>query len=251
MSGVRILIAGGSGRIGSRLARLLTEQGEEVVVAARSTGIDTVSGVGLGDAMRGIQVVIDVTNAPSRDPEEIARFFGDSSRTLTAAGRRVGVAHHVILSVVGADEMPGSPYMRGKMMQERVVAGAGVPFTIVRATQFFEFVAQFGETFAAGGEVRVPAGRMQPIAIDDVACALAAVAARPPVNAVIELGGPTVMAIQDAVARVLAARGDRRGVIASESVSYFGASLHGDTLVPGPDALRGSIDLDAWLSRLR
>jgi uncharacterized protein YbjT (DUF2867 family) len=194
-----------------------------------------------------VHVVVDVTSVASRDPGEVTRFFETSSHTLTAVGRRSGVAHHLILSVVGADRMPGSAYMRGKIAQERTVAAGGVPYTIVRATQFFEFVAQFGELFAADGEVRVPVGRMQPVAVADVAAALASLVTAAPANGIIDFGGPRAMTIRDAVGRILEARGDARPVAASPAVSYFGASLQDDTLVPGPEALRGKTDLDAWL----
>jgi len=245
---VRILVAGSSGRTGTPLSRLLATQGHTVVAAARSSGVDVTSGDALERVMAGVQVVIDVTSASSRDPQEISRFFETSSRALLAAGRRVGVTHHVMLSVVGADHMTGSAYMRAKIAQERVVTDGGVPYTIVRATQFFEFIAQFGDLFESGGEVRLPAARMQPIAVADVSAALATIVVGRPANGIVELGGPRVMTIRDAVARVLSARGDERAVIASEAVSYFGASLQEDTLVPGPKSLRGGLDLDEWLT---
>ena len=225
---------------------MLAESGHEVVAVSRSSGVDVTSVEALEPDMAGVQAVVDVTSVASRDPDEVIRFFETSSRVLTAAGRRFGVAHHIVLSVVGADRMTGSSYMRGKIAQERVVAAGGVPYTIVRATQFFEFVAQFGDLFAAGAEVRVPAARMQPVAVADVSAALASLVTATPANGIIELGGPQAMPIRDAVARILEARGDRRLVSASTKVSYFGASLEEDTLVPGPDALRGPTTLDEW-----
>ena len=244
----RIFVAGASGRIGSRLSTLLANQGRDVVRASRSTGVDLATGAGLDEVMRGVQVVVDVTNAATRQPEEVRRFFEASTDNLIAAGRTAGVTHHIVLSVVGADRMPGSPHMRGKMAQERRVTDAGIPFTILRATQFFEFVATFADVFAIDGEVRVPAARMQPIAVEDVAAELAMRATRSPMNGIVDLGGPRVLSIRDAVSRILASRGDRRPVTASRETSYFGASLEDDTLLPGPDGRRGTLELEEWLT---
>jgi uncharacterized protein YbjT (DUF2867 family) len=245
---MKVLIAGASGGVGSRLAALLADR-HEVVAASRSSGIDTISGSGLGPALRGVQVVVDVTNTRSRDPDEVMRFFDTSTRNLTTGAREAGAAHHIMLSVVGADRMQESGYMRGKVAQERVVAASGVPFTILRATQFHEFVAGFGDVFGSDTDVRVPAANMQPIAIDDVAEALSIIVNGHPANAVAEVGGPAVMSIRDAVSRILESRGDRRPVAASKSVRYFGAAIEGDTLVPGRDARRGTLSLNDWLSR--
>lgn len=244
----RILVAGASGRVGSRLAALLVAQGHDVVRASPSTGVDTVSGTGLDESMRGVDTVVDATNRASRDGDEVRRFFETSTAHLVAAGRRAGVEHHVVLSVVGADRM-GSGYMRAKVAQERLVMEGGIPFTIARATQFFEFVATFAEVFAANGEVRVPDARMQPIAIEDVATALAARLALRPRNGIVEMGGPAAFPIREVVARIANARGDRRPVTASRDVLYFGAPLEEDTLVPGPDAERGALTLEEWLTR--
>ena len=250
-AGARVLIAGASGQVGSRLAALLGEQGHDVVAASRSNGVDVLSGAGLDAAMKGVDVVIDVTNARTRDPDELRRFFETSTRNLATTGRKAGVAHHIALSVVGADAMPDSPYMRGKIAQEQAIAAGGIPYTILRATQFFEFVASFAEVFAADGEVRLPDARMQPIAVDDVASALARSSDDAPSNGVREVGGPEVMTIRDAVSRILTARGVVRPVVAARDVRYFGARLDRDTLVPAPSAWRGTTGLDAWLSRSR
>jgi uncharacterized protein YbjT (DUF2867 family) len=247
----RVLIAGASGQVGSRLAALLGDKGHDVVAASRSNGVDAFSGAGLDAAMKGVDVVVDVTNARTRDPEELRRFFEASTRNLAAAGRKAGVAHHIALSVVGADAMPDSPYMRGKIAQEQAIAAGGIPYTILRATQFFEFVAGFAEAFATDGEVRLPDARMQPIAVDDVATALARLSGDAPSNGVREVGGPEAMTIRDAVSRILTARGVVRPVTAARDVRYFGARLDRDTLVPAPSAWRGATDLDAWLGRPR
>jgi uncharacterized protein YbjT (DUF2867 family) len=245
----RVFIAGASGRVGSRLMSLMASQGHDMVAASRSTGVDSVTGAGLSAALRGVDVVIDVTNTSSREPDAVLKFFEASTTNLVTAGRDAGVRHHVVLSVVGADRMPDSPYMRAKIAQEQIVADAMVPYTILRATQFFEFVATFGDVFADEGEVRVPQARLQPIAIDEVIAALGHVAPLPPARAMIELGGPEPMWIRDAVQRVLDARGDRRTVKASRAVAYFGASLGEDTLIPASKSMRGIIGLESWLSR--
>lgn len=247
---MKVLVVGASGAIGSRLVPIMAEQ-HEVLAASRSTGADTASGRGLQAVLHGVQVVIDVTNIRSRDPNEVRRFFESSTRNLAAAGREAGVLHHLVLSVVGADLMEGSGYMRGKVAQEQALRESGLPFTIVRATQFFEFVATFGDLFASGDEVRVPDANMQPIASDDVAVALAGLASCAPANGIVDLGGPDVMTIREAVSRILEAHGDRRPVIASSDVLYSGARITQGTLVPRPNSLRGQFSLTDWLSRHR
>jgi uncharacterized protein YbjT (DUF2867 family) len=244
---MKVLIAGATGTIGTRLAALLSDR-YEIIAASRSSGVDTVSGNGLDAALHGVQVVIDVTNVRTRDPDEVLRFFESSARNLTRRGREAGVRHHIVLSVVGADRMD-SAYMRGKVAQERAVVESGVPFSILRATQFFEFVAGFADLFAGGDGVRVPDANMQPIASEDVAAAVASVAERSPANGILDVGGPEVMSIQDAVSRILQSRGDRRRVTAAREVTYFGASIDRDTLVPGPEAVRGRLSLNDWLNR--
>jgi uncharacterized protein YbjT (DUF2867 family) len=201
--------------------------------------------------MRDVSLVIDVTNVRSRVSGEARGFFESSSRQLVSVGAASGVAHHVVLSVVGADRMPGSPYMSAKMMQEDIVRGSGIPFTILRTTQFFDFVATFDELFENQGEVRVPGALMRPVAIEEVVAALTHVAARPPGQGIVELGGPETMSIRDAVQRILDARGDPRTVRASRSISYFGATLEEDTLLPAANAMRGVVTLDAWLSQMQ
>jgi uncharacterized protein YbjT (DUF2867 family) len=245
---MRVLIAGASGGIGTRLVKLLRDR-HEVVPASRSSGIDTVTGDGVAAAMRGVQAVIDVTNIRSREPHEVRRFFESSARNLTLRGRDAGVQHHITLSVVGADRMPGSAYMPGKVAQERAVIESGVPYSILRATQFFEFVAGFADVFASERGVCVPDANMQPIASDDVANAIARLIERSPANAILEVGGPEVMPIRHAVSRIMETRDDARVVTSAQGVTYFGASIEQDTLVPGPAAIRGSLSLEDWLSR--
>ena len=206
------------------------------------------SGVGLDAATDGVDTIVDATNVVGRAPDEILHFFETSTSNLVAAGRRAGVRHHIALSVVGADRMPDSPYMRGKVAQERVLADGGVPFTIVRATQFFEFVASFPAVFAAGADVHVPQARIQPIAIENVVAALAMRVGHAPANGIVDVAGPRAYAIRDAVARVIAARGEQRSVTASSDVRYFGAKLEDDTLLPLGAAGRGVLELEEWLS---
>ena len=244
----RVLIAGGSGAAGTRLAAALASRKHEGVIAARSAGVDTASGRGLAEAMRGVEVVVDVTNARSRSREEVADFFQTSARNLIDAGRHT-VRHYIVLSVVGAHRMAGSAHMAGKLAQEGEVAGAGVPFTILRATQFFEFVAGFGDIFGTDNGVRVPDANMQPMAIDDVAKALAMIVDRAPADRILEIGGPRAMPIREAVARILVWRGDQRPVTSSSDVLYFGAALEKNTLVPESDAMWGATTLEDWLNR--
>ena len=229
---LRIFVAGASGRVGSRLFRSLASRGDEVIAGSRANGVDTASGAGIAAAIRGSEILVDVTNAISRDPDEVKRFFVDSSTNLVAAAREAGVRHCVLLSVVGADRMPDGGYMRAKVAQEQIVAKSGLPYTIVRATQFDEFVATFGDVFAAEGGVVVPDALVQPIAIDDVVRGLVKVIDGPPVNGIVNLAGPRAMPMTEAVALALRARGDSRRVIASRDVRYFGALLERDTLVP-------------------
>jgi uncharacterized protein YbjT (DUF2867 family) len=209
--------------------------------------VDTVSGTGLDESMRGVNTIVDATNMPSRDADDVRRFFETSTGTLLAAGRRAGVSHHIVLSVVGAGRMQ-SAYMRAKVAQERLVIEGGIPFTLAPATQFFEFVATFADAFAVDGEVRVPDARMQPIAVGDVAAELAMLASGPPANGVFEIAGPRPFGIREAVERIARARGDRRPVTASRDVLYFGAALEDDTLLPGPGGGRGTLDLEEWLT---
>lgn len=244
----RILVAGASGRVGSGLVSLLAADGHDVVRASPSTGVDTVSGVGLDAAMQGATIVVDATNIASRDPEIVRRFFEASTDNLLSAGRKSGVMHHLVLSVVGSDRMPGSPYMRGKVAQENRVMEGEIPFTIVRATQFFEFVATFADAFAVNGDVRVPDARLQPIAIADVAAILARHAVDAPKNDIVDIGGPRVFPFREAVSRIANARGDRRPVTASRDVLYFSAALMDDTLLPGPGGELGTTDLEEWLT---
>ena len=212
--------------------------------ASPSSGVNALTGEGLAEALAGAKVVVDVSNSPSWEDAAVLEFFETSTRNLLAAEAAAGVGHHVALSVVGADRMPDSGYMRAKVAQERLIEAGGVPYTIVRATQFFEFLGGIAESGADGDTVRLPTAPMQPLAADDVAAALADVAVGPPVNGIVELAGPEALSIAEFVGRFLAASGDKRTVVADPQARYFGAALDGRGLNPGDEpassARRGS-----------
>jgi uncharacterized protein YbjT (DUF2867 family) len=247
---MKVVVIGGSGLIGKKLVTILRRQGHEVVAASPSSGVNSLTGEGLAQALAGSNVVVDVTNAPSWEDAAVMAFFDTSTRNLLAAERVAGVGHHVALSVVGADRIPDSGYMRAKVAQERLIQGGKVPYTIVRATQFFEFLGGIAGSGADGGTVRVPDAPMQPLAADDVAAALADVAVAPPANATLELAGPEAQSIAVFVRRALAAGGDTRTVVADPQARYFGAALDARGLTPdGANPRIGPTRLEQWLSR--
>lgn len=229
---MKITVLGGTGRAGARIVARLAADGHQVVAASRSTGTDALTGQGLDAALAGAAAVVDAGNAPTDDP---ASYFARSTRGLLDAAKRQGVRHHLLLSVVGADRMD-TPYMRGKVAQEELVRSSGTGYTIVRATQFHEFIPELADTFADGSVIRVPEARMQPVALEDVAELIATLAPAPPLNRMVEIGGPEAMTVADAVRRVVDARVP---VIPDRGVSYFGATLGDDTLLPGADAHLG------------
>src|SRR5215218_8200045 len=230
---MKIVVIGGSGLIGRKLVPILQEQGHEAVVASRSSGVDVLTGEGLAGAVSGADVVVDASNSPSWADAAVMAFFDTSTRNLLAAEQAAGVKHHVALSVVGADRMPDSGYMRAKVNQEKVIEGGGVPFTIVRATQFFEFLGRIADSGAEGDTVRLSTAPMQPLAADDVAAALADAAAGPPLNATVELAGPEAMSIAEFVGRFMAASGDTRTVVADPRALYYGAAMGSRGIAPG------------------
>ncbi len=246
---MKIVVVGGTGRLGSQVVAELQRRGHETVAASPSTGFDTISGSGVVEGLTGADVVVDVSNAPSFEAGAVLEFFETSTGTLLSAERQVGIGHHIVLSIVGTDRAPDSGYLRAKVAQERLVAGGGVPYTIVRATQFFEFLGQIGDTATTDGTVRLTSATLQPIAVGDLAAIVAGVAEGQPTNAVIEVGGPEAIGLDELVRRVLTAKGDPRTVVADDSVPYFGQLLQDSTLTPGPDARIGPTHLDEWLSR--
>jgi uncharacterized protein YbjT (DUF2867 family)/nitrite reductase/ring-hydroxylating ferredoxin subunit len=244
---MKIVVVGGTGRVGARLVALLTRDGHEVVAASRRSGIDVTTGQGLCRALSGAAVVVDVANAPSFEAAAAMTFFTTSTRTLLAAEAEAGVRHHVMLSVVGAGDLPDGGYFRAKRAQEQLIATAAIPYSIVRATQFFEFMDAIADAATHGGVVRVPSVHIQPIAADDVARTLATIATGPPLNGTIELGGPEPFYLDALVQRVLGARHDPRAVVADPHAPYFGAAVGARSLVAGDDAELGEIRFEQWL----
>jgi len=244
---MKIVVIGGSGLVGKKLVANLTGRGHEVVSASPSTGVNTLTGEGLAEAFAGARVVVDVSNSPSWSGDAVMEFFRTSTGNILAAEKAAGVGHHVALSVVGADRMKDSGYMRAKVAQEGLIQSGGVPYTILRATQFFEFLG--GIAGKGDGEVRLSTAPMQPLAADDVASTLADVAVKPPANGMLEVAGPESLSIADFVGRYLTASGDERKVIADPQASYFGAALDERGLNPGDGAVIGTTRFVDWFAR--
>jgi uncharacterized protein YbjT (DUF2867 family) len=245
---MKVVVIGGSELIGKKLIPLLRGRGHEAVSASPSSGVNTLTGEGLAEALAGADVVVDVTNSPSFEDKAVLEFFQTSTRNILAAEAAAGVRHHVALSVVGADLIPDSGYMRAKVAQERLIQASGVPYTILRATQFFEFL---GAIAGPGADtVRLPDAPMQPLAADDVAAALADVAVGPPANGVLEVAGPESLSMAAFVGKALAASGDTRSVVADPRARYFGAALDDLGLRPrGANPRIGPTRFEAWLDR--
>jgi uncharacterized protein YbjT (DUF2867 family) len=244
---MKIVIIGGSGLIGTKLGKKLRDKGHDVVAASPSTGVNTITGEGLSGALKGAEVVVDVANSPSFEDKAVLEFFETSARNLLAAEEAAGVKHHITLSVVGADLLPDSGYMRAKVAQERLVQAGKVPYTIVRATQFFEFLGAIGDSATADGEVRLPAALMQPMAAEDVADALAGIAIEPPTNGIVEIAGPEPLPMYEAVRRCLAAKGDPRVVHSDPQARYYGTLLNAGELTPAGQPRLGATRLERWL----
>lgn len=245
---MKIVVIGGTGLIGSKLVALLRRRDQEVLVASPDTGVNTLTGEGLSTALAGAQVVVDVANSPSFEDSAVMMFFQTSGRNLLAAEAAAGVRHHVALSIVGADRLPDSGYMRAKVAQESLIKAAGVPYTILRSTQFFEFAGRIADEYSDGNTVRVPgAGLIQPILSDDVVSVLAEIALGPPVNGTVEVGGPERFRFEEFVARVLSAKHDKRKVVGDLHARYFGTELGEESLIPGGKARIGQTRFDAWL----
>ena len=245
---MKIVVIGGSGRVGGNVVRRLVAQGHEAVAASPATGVDTITGEGLADVMAGADVVVDVANAPVWDDDAVREFFTTSTRNLLAAERDAGVGHHLAVSIVGADRLPDSGYLRAKVAQEAEIEAGTIPYTILRSTQFFEFIPQIAEAGAAGDSVRLSTGLMQLVAVDDVAATVAELATGSPANGHVELGGPEALGIDAWARRLFTATGDDREVIADPHARYFGTELHGGELTTGDGARIGAIDFDRWLA---
>jgi uncharacterized protein YbjT (DUF2867 family) len=246
---MKIVVIGGTGLIGSKLVEKLRKDGHEPLAASPDTGIDTITGEGLAGALEGAQVVVDVANAPVWDDAAVLDFFQTSSRNLLAEETAAGVGHHVTLSVVGTDRLPDSRYFRAKLAQEKLVKAGPIPYTIVRATQFFEFTRRIADSSTDGNTVRLPSALVQPEAADDVASTLADVAVGAPLNDTVELAGPEAFPLDELARRVLSADNDPRQVTADVRARYFGAELDERSLTPGDDARIAPTRLEDWLSQ--
>jgi uncharacterized protein YbjT (DUF2867 family) len=245
---MKIVVIGGSGLIGSKLVANLRARGHDVIAASPNSGVNTLTGEGLDDALRGAQVVVDVANSPSFEDKAVLEFFQTSGRNLLAAEAAAGVTHHVALSVVGTDRLAESGYFRGKIAQEKLIRDSGIPYTIVHSTQFFEFLGGITQSATEGQKVRLSTAFVQPIASDDVAAAMADYALGKPVNGVVEIAGPERVRLADLVQRFLTRTKDARTAVGDPQARYFGAILEDDTLVPGDNPRIGALDFDAWFA---
>jgi uncharacterized protein YbjT (DUF2867 family) len=244
----KIVVIGGSGLIGTKLVKNLLRQGHEVVAASPSTGVNTITGEGLAEALAGAQVVVDVANAPSWEDQAVLEFFEKSGRNLLAAEAAAGVGHHVALSVVGTERLLASGYFRAKLAQENLIKASSIPYTIVRATQFFEFVGGIAQAATQGETVRLPAALMQPIVSDDVADVMADLAVAEPLNGTVELAGPEPIRQDELVRKFLSATGDPRTVTTDPSALYYGIALTDQSLTPGDNPRIGPTRFEDWLS---
>jgi uncharacterized protein YbjT (DUF2867 family) len=246
---MKIVVIGGSGLIGKKLVSKLQEIGHEAIAASPSSGVNAVTGEGLAEALVDAQVVVDVTNSPSFEDTAVLEFFEKSTRNLLAAEADAGVAHHIAVSIVGADRIPDSGYMRAKVAQEKLIQSAGIPYTIVRATQFFEFIETIIAQFPSDGQtVCLPPAFIQPILSEDVADALVDITLGAPVNGIIDLAGPDRFRFKEIIRQFLSATHDSRQVVVDSHARYFGAALN-DQLVPQGNSLIGSTRFEDWLNR--
>ena len=248
---MKITIIGGSGLIGTKLCQLLREAGHQPLPASPQSGVDTLTGQGLAEALASAQVVVDVTNSPSFADDAVLRFFTTSTQNLLAAEAAAGVPHHVALSVVGCDGLPESGYLRAKVAQEKLIRASAIPHSIVQATQFFEFVKAIADAGTVEGEVRLPPVGFQPVAADDVAREVARVATGAPLGGSVELGGPELFRFDELVRQALAAAKDPRQVVSDPGARYFGTTLGDRSLVPDAGAGRGQIRFATWLADAR
>jgi uncharacterized protein YbjT (DUF2867 family) len=246
---MKIVVIGGSGLIGTKLVGKLRQRGHDVIAASPSTGVNSITGEGLAAALVGAQVDVDVANAPSWEDKAVLEFFETSGRNILAAEAAAGVGHHVALSVVGTERLQESGYFRAKLAQEKLIQGSKVPYTIVRATQFFEFVGGIADFSTAEGTVRLPPALFQPIAAEDVAGALADAALAAPVNGIVEVAGPEALPIDEAVRRYLRFHEDKRQVTADARAPYFGIQVTDQSLTPGSSPRLGRTTFDAWLKQ--
>jgi uncharacterized protein YbjT (DUF2867 family) len=245
---MKIIVIGGTGLIGSRVVSNLNARGHEAISASPRSGVNTVTGEGLADALRGAQVVVDVSNSPSWEDQAVLEFFQKSTQNILAAAKAAGVGYYVALSVVGADRLPDSGYMRAKVAQENLMKAGSVPYTILRATQFMEFLGGIADA-SGGDEIKLTTALLQPIAADDVAAAVTDVALEPPANATLDIAGPVAYPMAEIVGAYLQAKGDKRRIVADDQTGYFGAALAKRALVPAGEARIGATSFDQWLKR--
>jgi uncharacterized protein YbjT (DUF2867 family) len=245
---MKIVVIGGTGLIGSKVVTNLRERGYEVVAASPNSGVNTLTGEGLAEVLAGASVVVDVSNSPSFEDAAVMQFFQTSTRNLLANEAAAGVGHHVALSVVGSDRLPDSGYLRAKVAQEKLIKESSISYSIVRATQFFEFFGRIADSATEGNTVRLPSVAFQPLAADDVAGVVSKVAIGSPLNAIVEVAGPEEFRFDEFIRRGLNARKDPREVIADPQARYFGAELSERSLVPSDGALLGETRFEDWLS---
>jgi uncharacterized protein YbjT (DUF2867 family) len=246
---MKIVVIGGTGLIGSKLVNKLREHGHEAVAAAPNTGVNTLTGEGLAEVLKGASVVVDVSNSPSWEDSAVLKFFETSTRNLLSYEAAAGVKHHVALSVVGTDRLSESGYFRAKIAQEKLIKESSIPYTIVQATQFFEFLKGLADISMVGDKVHLPPVLFQPMSADDVANAVGRIAVEPPINGTVEIGGPEQFRVDELVRRRLAALKDPREVSADPNARYSGAKLSEKTLVPGNDARLGETRFETWLTQ--
>ncbi|MFJ8792185.1 SDR family oxidoreductase [Streptomyces sp. NPDC102462] len=246
---MKVVVIGGTGLIGSQLVGKLKEHGHEAVAAAPNTGVNTLTGEGLAEVLQGASVVVDVSNSPSFDDEAVMEFFRTSTTNVLKAEAEAGVTHHVALSVVGTERLQGSGYFRAKQAQEELIKASGVPYTIVHATQFFEFAKGLADGVTEGDTVRLPAAKIQPMFSGDVAAAVGRAAVGTPVGGVVEVGGPEAFQLDEFIRTALAAKNDPRSVVADPNATYWGAELQEDTLLPGPGAHIAETRFTDWLAK--
>jgi len=244
---MKIVVIGGTGLIGSKAVAILRENGHEVVAASPRSGINSITGEGLNEAVAGAQVVIDLANSPSFEDKAVLEFFEVSTRNLLAAEAAAGVQHHVALSIVGIERTPENGYFRAKVAQEKLIVKSGIPYTVIRSTQFLEFLGGIAESGADGNVIRVSPGLFQPIAADDVAAIVADVALAAPRNGIVEIAGPEKAPFNEIIARYLKAARDPREVVRDPEARYFGGLVDDQSLVPLGEARLGRIRLDEWL----
>ncbi|GAB4065135.1 SDR family oxidoreductase [Ancylobacter sonchi] len=248
---MKIVIIGGTGLIGSKTVDRLRKRGHDVLPASPNSGVNTVTGEGLAQALAGAEVVLDLANSPSFEDQAVLDFFGASGRNLLAAGKAAGIRHHIALSVVGTERLQESGYFRGKLLQEKLIRESGLPYTIVHSTQFLEFLPGIAKSATSGETVRLSPAYVQPIASDDVADAMTDVALSPPANGIVEIAGPERVALSELVRRYLRAAGDARSVEVDPEARYFGARLDEKSLVSDANPRLGAITFEQWMSAQR